>query len=80
MSIPVVSTMKDPLCGWINNIYGTVGAFVGFYLGLIKSGLIDGNKKQDFIPADLCINSLIAAAYDRATSCINYERSTVRMD
>nr|CAD7575326.1 unnamed protein product [Timema californicum] len=67
----VAGTLKEPLIGWIDNIYGPNGAVVGIGAGLLKTIIRKGNLKSDVIPGDLVINGIIVAAYDVGTR--NYE-------
>nr|CAD7576579.1 unnamed protein product [Timema californicum] len=67
----LAGTLKEPLIGWIDNIYGPNGAVVGIGAGLLKTGIRKGNLKSDIIPGDLVINGIIVAAYDVGTR--NYE-------
>nr|CAD7397171.1 unnamed protein product [Timema cristinae] len=60
----VAGALKEPLIGWIDNIYGPNGAMVGIGAGLLKTGIRKGNLKSDIIPGDLVINCIIVAAYD----------------
>nr|CAD7417328.1 unnamed protein product [Timema poppensis] len=65
--IIVAGTLKEPLIGWIDNIYGPNGAVVGIGAGLLKTIIRKGNLKSDVIPGDLVINGIIVAAYDVGT-------------
>ncbi|CAG2058109.1 unnamed protein product, partial [Timema podura] len=67
----VAGTLKEPLIGWIDNIYGPIGAVVGIGAGLLRSGIRKADFKSDIIPGDLVINGIIVAAYDVAVR--NYE-------
>nr|CAD7201284.1 unnamed protein product [Timema douglasi] len=67
----LAGTLKEPLIGWIDNIYGPNGAVVGIGAGLLKTIIRKGNLKSDVIPGDLVINGIIVAAYDVGTR--NYE-------
>nr|CAD7448506.1 unnamed protein product [Timema bartmani] len=60
----IVSTMKEPIPGWIDNIFGPIGAGIGYASGVIKTGVSNPSVSLDMVPADLVINSIIAAAYN----------------
>ncbi|KAL2719271.1 fatty acyl-CoA reductase wat-like isoform X2, partial [Vespula squamosa] len=68
----VISTYREPIRGWIDNMYGPIGMTVGAALGLIRSAYCDGSIKMELAPGDLTINGLIASAWDIA----NYQRSS----
>nr|CAD7601195.1 unnamed protein product [Timema genevievae] len=64
--VSVAGTLKEPLIGWIDNIYGPIGAVVGIGAGLLRTGIRKADFKSDIIPGDLVINGIIVAAYDVA--------------
>lgn len=59
----VISTVNDPVEGWIDNIYGPSGIVAGTAAGLLRVCRVDQDARADFVPADLCINGMMAAAY-----------------
>nr|CAD7409849.1 unnamed protein product [Timema poppensis] len=61
--LPLFSIVKEPVCGWIDSIYGPVGAQIGYFTGFIKTGVRKPSIKINIVPVDLVINSIIAAAY-----------------
>ncbi|KAI4498794.1 hypothetical protein M0802_005969 [Mischocyttarus mexicanus] len=64
----VISTYREPIRGWIDNMYGPVGITTGAGLGLIRSHHCDGSMKANFVPGDMTINALIATAWDIANN------------
>ncbi|XP_034234650.1 fatty acyl-CoA reductase wat-like [Thrips palmi] len=63
----VISTAKEPIAGWINNVYGPTGVVAGAGVGLIKALYCDSEKLADMVPVDMAINSVLAAAWDIAS-------------
>lgn len=63
----VIATIKEPVAGWIDNVYGATGVMVGAAVGLLRT--LYGNKKNkaEMVPADYVINSCLAAMWDVAT-------------
>lgn len=59
----VVSTFREPLKGWTNNLYGPMGAIVGIGVGVIRTFMADCNKICDLVPADYVTNATICSAY-----------------
>lgn len=59
--------MKEPVSGWIDNVYGATGVLLGVAVGLLRS--LYGNKANnaEMVPADYVINSCLAAMWDIAT-------------
>lgn len=64
----VISTYKEPVSGWIDNIFGVTGALVGGGAGLLRVMNFDKNYTAQIVPADLTVNSLIASAWDVANN------------
>ncbi|KAI4478303.1 hypothetical protein M0804_011957 [Polistes exclamans] len=64
----VISTYREPIRGWVDNMYGPIGITAGAGLGLIRSHYCDGSIKVNLVPGDLTINALIASAWDIANS------------
>lgn len=62
----VVSTYKEPVRGWIDNMYGPTGVAAGAGTGLLRSLHCDGSIRANVVPADLTVNALIASAWDTA--------------
>jgi fatty acyl-CoA reductase len=62
----VVATRDEPVCGWIDNVYGTTGVYVGAGTGLIRTLHLDGDTTADIVPVDMAVNSLIVSAWEVA--------------
>ncbi|XP_037947415.1 fatty acyl-CoA reductase wat-like [Teleopsis dalmanni] len=60
----VISTYRDPVCGWIDNLYGPTGAIAGAGTGVIRSLRCDPRAVANMVPVDLCVNSIITASWD----------------
>ncbi|XP_015189768.1 PREDICTED: putative fatty acyl-CoA reductase CG5065, partial [Polistes dominula] len=68
----VVSTEKEPIAGWINNLNGFTGAAVGSSTGVLRTMYCDKDLICDLIPADYVVNNIIAAAWDVAHNRYNF--------
>ncbi|XP_025424317.1 fatty acyl-CoA reductase wat-like [Sipha flava] len=60
----VIATAKEPLPGWIDNLYGPTGIVTGVMTGIIKALPCEIDAGTDLVPADLTVNALIAASWD----------------
>ncbi|XP_050301949.1 fatty acyl-CoA reductase wat-like [Anthonomus grandis grandis] len=60
----VVSTYKEPIKSWINNMYGPTGVCAGAGVGLLRTLYCDSNVNANLVPADMCVNSLITSAWE----------------
>ncbi|KAJ8956296.1 hypothetical protein NQ318_015032 [Aromia moschata] len=63
----VVSTYKDPVEGWTDNLYGATGVCVGAMSGLLRVCFSDKDVVADIVPVDTCVAGLIASAWDVGT-------------
>ncbi|KAG5878050.1 hypothetical protein JTB14_021203 [Gonioctena quinquepunctata] len=60
----VVSTYQEPIRAWINNFSGPAAGMVAGGLGLLRILPINPENLSNPVPVDLCVNSMIAAAWD----------------
>lgn len=62
--IAVISSYKEPLKGWTDNINGPCKLAVWTVRGFIHCIHGDKNQFANMVPVDYCINAMIAAAWD----------------
>ena len=62
----VISSMKEPFPGWIDNFNGPVGLLIGSGLGITRTMYCNPDNIADFTPVDICIKAMIIAAWKRA--------------
>nr|CAD7591462.1 unnamed protein product [Timema genevievae] len=65
--VHVSGTLKEPLCGWIDNVNGPNGAAAGSFAGLVRTGVCHAETKLNMIPVDMVANCIIAAAFGATT-------------
>ncbi|XP_021712516.1 putative fatty acyl-CoA reductase CG5065 [Aedes aegypti] len=66
----VISSMRDPIPGWIDNFNGPVGLLVGSGIGLCRTMYCDPNNVADYTPVDVCIKAMIVAAWKKGTAVV----------
>ncbi|XP_058820697.1 putative fatty acyl-CoA reductase CG5065 [Topomyia yanbarensis] len=66
----VISSMRDPIPGWMDNFNGPVGLLVGSGIGICRTMYCDPNNVSDYTPVDVCIKAMIVAAWKRGTDDI----------
>lgn len=71
----VIPTYKEPIVGWIDNMYGATGIIVGVGVGLLRVLQIDQHNNAEIVPVDMTCNSLICSAWDVANN--EYEEPPV---
>ncbi|KAL9881339.1 fatty acyl-CoA reductase wat-like [Glossina fuscipes fuscipes] len=59
----VVSSVDEPLTGWVDNVNGPCGLFLTASLGLTHTALISPHTKLNMIPCDATVHGLIISAY-----------------
>ncbi|KFB46961.1 AGAP004784-PA-like protein [Anopheles sinensis] len=63
----VTNSEKEPLRGWVDNFNGPIGLLLGCASGVVRTGMIDLEKRINCIPVDVSIKAIIVAAWKRAT-------------
>ncbi|XP_046659931.1 fatty acyl-CoA reductase wat-like [Homalodisca vitripennis] len=63
----VISSYKEPVRGWIDNVYGPTGLMVGLGTGVIHTYFGDETHITDIVPVDLVTNALIATSWRAGT-------------
>lgn len=58
----VISTAKEPLKGWLDNMYGPTGVAVGSATGILRTIQCDELVSADIVPVDSVVNCLMVAA------------------
>uniref|UniRef100_A0A1A9WVE9 Fatty acyl-CoA reductase n=1 Tax=Glossina brevipalpis TaxID=37001 RepID=A0A1A9WVE9_9MUSC len=59
----VVSSLFEPVPGWIDNFNGPMGLLIACGLGILFTNHANPNIRADTIPVDACVQGLILAAY-----------------
>jgi len=62
----VITTYREPVTGWIDNMYGPCGVIVGIGSGVLRVFTGDMDNKAHIVPVDMCVNALLASAWDIA--------------
>lgn len=63
----MVATYREPVRGWIDNVYGPTGIIVGAGTGILHTYYLNSNIVTDIIPVDIVVNALICATKNTAT-------------
>lgn len=62
----ITSTAKEPMPGWINNVYGAAGVVMGASIGLLRTLHCPPEYIAELVPADYVISHLVVASWDIA--------------
>uniref|UniRef100_A0A2A4JP17 Fatty acyl-CoA reductase n=1 Tax=Heliothis virescens TaxID=7102 RepID=A0A2A4JP17_HELVI len=60
----VISSLRHPFPGWIENLNGPSGVVVGAGKGLLHVLSCGGGRRADMMPVDIAIDTLIAVAWE----------------
>lgn len=73
----VIPTVKEPIVGWIDNMYGPTGIIVGVGAGLLRIFYGKRENHAELVPVDMVVNGILASAYDIAHNYQNYSEPPV---
>ncbi|XP_024886092.1 fatty acyl-CoA reductase 1-like [Temnothorax curvispinosus] len=59
----VMPSLKEPMPGWIDNIYGPIGLFIGGGKGLIRIACCNKSVNEDAVPVDIVIKAIIVVTW-----------------
>ncbi|XP_046383568.1 fatty acyl-CoA reductase wat-like [Ischnura elegans] len=62
----IIATWREPVSGWIDNLYGPTGVVVGAGTGVLRTLHCDKNIVADMVPVDMTVAALIASAWATA--------------
>ncbi|XP_063904221.1 fatty acyl-CoA reductase wat-like [Zophobas morio] len=62
----VMNSLKEPLPGWIDNIYGPIGIAIGAGLGIIRTFHGNHDIVAHLVPVDYVCNCILAATWKTA--------------
>lgn len=61
-------SVKEPVPGWIDNIYGPIGLFIGGGKGILRVAWIDKSMKEEVVPIDIVIKAVVVTAWKLGTT------------
>lgn len=64
----ITSTAREPVIGWIDNLYGPTGVIAGAGTGILRTLHCNPDVVANIVPVDLTVNALICSAWDVATN------------
>nr|QGV11525.1 FAR5 [Tetrastichus brontispae] len=69
----VISSMEEPMPGWLDNFNGPVGLMVGGGKGVLRVAYVSSNISADFMPVDVAIKAMIVSTWKRGSVTITQE-------
>lgn len=62
----MTSSAKEPVVGWIDNLYGPTGVVAGVGTGILRTMHCGKEINANIVPVDYTVNALIACVWDVA--------------
>ncbi|XP_022226135.2 fatty acyl-CoA reductase wat-like [Drosophila obscura] len=59
----IVASHKEPVCGWIDNLYGPIAIIYGVARGVLRVVNLDMNTCSSLVPVDYCANVALASLW-----------------
>ncbi|XP_036139889.1 fatty acyl-CoA reductase 1-like [Monomorium pharaonis] len=59
----VMPTLEEPFPGWLDNIYGPIGLFIGGGKGIIRVACLNASVNEEAVPVDIVMKAVIIAAW-----------------
>ncbi|XP_077299951.1 fatty acyl-CoA reductase wat-like isoform X2 [Arctopsyche grandis] len=60
----IISAVNEPVPRWVDNWYGVNGYVTACSAGLLRVVRMGCDKEANLVPVDMCVNGLIASAWD----------------
>ncbi|XP_016948142.1 fatty acyl-CoA reductase wat [Drosophila biarmipes] len=59
----IIAAHKEPISGWIDNMYGPMAILFGVARGVLRIATIDPTAEASLVPVDYCANMALACAW-----------------
>ncbi|XP_053986401.1 putative fatty acyl-CoA reductase CG5065 [Hylaeus volcanicus] len=66
----VISSIQEPVEGWIDNFNGPVGMLIGGGKGVLRVACTNPVSASDFLPVDVAIKAMLTAAWKRGIETV----------
>ncbi|XP_034947439.1 fatty acyl-CoA reductase 1-like [Chelonus insularis] len=71
----VISTISEPIRGWLDNFNGPVGMLIGGGKGILRTAFGNAQLIADYIPVDVAIKAMIITTWKRGITTITRDPS-----
>ncbi|XP_039491003.1 fatty acyl-CoA reductase wat [Drosophila santomea] len=62
----IIASYKEPMPGWIDNLYGPIAVLYGAAFGVLRVTLLNLKAQAGIVPVDYCVNMVLACAWNTA--------------
>ncbi|XP_067641796.1 putative fatty acyl-CoA reductase CG5065 isoform X2 [Eurosta solidaginis] len=75
----VVSSIEEPVPGWVDNFNGPIGMLVACGIGIFRTSCAEPNIISDFVPVDVVVRAMLIATYRKATEESDQENNELEV-
>ncbi|XP_011701211.1 PREDICTED: fatty acyl-CoA reductase 1-like [Wasmannia auropunctata] len=72
----VMPSLEEPVPGWIDNVYGPIGLFIGGGKGIIRVACVNKNVNQNAVPVDIVIKAIIIVSWKLGLTTLTEDSTT----
>ncbi|KAL7738540.1 hypothetical protein ACLKA6_006845 [Drosophila palustris] len=72
----IIATSREPVPGWIDNIYGPIAMIYGAAIGVLRVAPVLGKGRSNIVPVDFCANVVLASAWKTAKEAAERKSQT----
>ncbi|XP_032577187.1 fatty acyl-CoA reductase wat [Drosophila sechellia] len=62
----IIASYKEPMPGWIDNLYGPIAVLYGAAFGILRITLLNLKAQAGIVPVDYCVNMVLTCAWNTA--------------
>ncbi|XP_012158352.1 putative fatty acyl-CoA reductase CG5065 [Ceratitis capitata] len=75
----VVSSIEDPVPGWVDNFNGPIGMLVACGIGIFRTSCGEPNIISDFVPVDIVVRAMLIATCRKAAEESNKDQKKMEI-
>ncbi|XP_034488535.1 fatty acyl-CoA reductase wat-like [Drosophila innubila] len=73
----ILATLKEPIPGWTDNLYGPISILYGCIVGVLRVTLADENSRAHIVPVDYCANMVLTTAWKTAAENVQAKETVI---
>ncbi|XP_064536697.1 fatty acyl-CoA reductase wat-like [Drosophila montana] len=75
--VSIVATNKEPISGWVDNIYGPIAILHGALYGVLRVAPVNLKAKSNIVPVDGCANLVLSCAWRTAVEPVQRKEQSI---
>ncbi|XP_030573576.1 fatty acyl-CoA reductase wat-like [Drosophila novamexicana] len=73
----IIGSYKEPVSGWIDNIYGPIAILLGTACGILRIFRVNVHAQANMVPVDYCANLTLASVWQTAKEDAAHKRKSI---